>query len=102
MFVQSGWPITLTTPLGADVLIPEGFTASEGISRMFELRLDTIAYQPTTVEFDKLLGQSVTIEVKIPDRSSRTWNGIVNRIVQGNRTYDFTMYKLEVVPKLWL
>jgi type VI secretion system secreted protein VgrG len=102
MSIQSSWPITLTTPLGVDVLIPEGFTASEGISRMFELRLDTIAESPTTVEFDKLLGQSVTIEVKIPGGSSRQWNGIVNRIVQGNRTYDFTLYKLDVVPKLWL
>ncbi len=102
MPVQSSWPITLTTPLGDDFLIPEAFTASEGISQMFRIRLDAIAEQPNSVEFDQLLGQSVTIEVKVTASSSRVWNGIVSRMVQGDRTSDFTTYTLEVVPKLWL
>src|SRR5271165_6671793 len=102
MSVQSGWPITLTTPLGADVLLPEGFTAWEGVSKMFQLRLDAVAEHASNVHFDKVLGQSVTVEVKIPGGGSRTWNGIVSRIVQGDRTIDFTAYTLEVVPKLWL
>jgi type VI secretion system secreted protein VgrG len=102
MSVQSGWPITLTTPLGDDVLIPEGFTASEGVSRMFEVKLDAITEHPHSVDFDRLLGQSVTLELKIQGAAPRVWNGIVSRIVQGNRTTDFTAYTVEMVPRLWL
>lgn len=103
MAVQTLWPIQLTTPLGADVLTPEGFTASEAVSRMFSVQVDAVASLSTPVAFDKLLGQSVTVEVKRPSGgASRFWNGIVARIAQGGRTTEYVPYKLEIVPKLWL
>jgi type VI secretion system secreted protein VgrG len=103
MAVQTLWPIQLTTPLGTDVLIPEGYTASEGVSRMYSVQVDAVASNSTSVSFDKLLGQSVTVEVKRPaGGTSRFWNGIVNRVAQRGRTTEYVIYKLEIVPKLWL
>ena len=103
MPVQTEWPISLTTPLGEDVLIPEGFTASEGLSQMFNLRLDAVSERPEDVVFDKILGQSVTVEVRgVKRNAARVWSGIVSRISQGGRTTEHTTYHLEIVPKLWL
>ena len=102
MAVQTHWPIQLTTTLGEDVLIPEGFTASEGISRMFSVQLDCISTKPESVVFEKLLGQSATVEVKGADGGARFWNGIVSRAAQCGRTTEHTIYRLEIVPKLWL
>ena len=103
MPVQTEWPISLTTPLGEDVLIPEGFTASEGLSQMFRVRLEAIAERRDDVAFDKILGQSVTVEVRgVKRNAARVWNGIVSRISQGGRTTEYTTYELEIVPKLWL
>lgn len=103
MALQTTWPISLTTPLGEDVLIPEGFTASEGLSRMFTVGVDAIAAKGSSIAFDKVLGQSVTVTLKgNAGGPSRLWNGIVSRIAQGGRTTEYVSYKLEIVPKLWL
>ena len=102
MSIQNAWPITLKTPLGDDFLLAESFQASEGISQMFQLRLEAICKHPNKVDFDKLLGQNITLELKVPGGGPRVWNGMVSRIAQGDRTTEFTSYTLEVVPKLWL
>ena len=102
MSIQGNWPISLKTPLGEDVLIPESYSAMEGISQTFLLSIVAVAENSANIAFDQLLGQPVTLKLHMATDAYRIWNGIVSRIVQADRSFDFTTYHLEVVPKLWL
>lgn len=99
---QGAWPIKLTTPLGEDFLLAEGFEISEGLSTLFRMEIETVGKASDTLQFDRLLGQKVTIELATPSGTPQHFNGIVSRISQGHRTYDTAYYTLEVVPKFWL
>lgn len=54
---RSERPLTLTTPLGPDVLLLTGFTGREAISQLFHFQLDLLAENERDVPFEKLLGQ---------------------------------------------
>src|SRR5216683_3182050 len=104
---QVNWPIAVATPLGADVLSLVGFTAEETISRLFNFQLDLIADNQADVLFENLLGQSITVELgwsgsEDPRSEKRFFNGICSRIIQGERDQDFTSFRMEVVPRMWL
>ncbi len=103
---QENWPFAVSTPLGPDVLSLVGFTAEETISRLFTYQLDLIADNQSEVPFEKLLGQSITLELgwsagQGPREKKRFFNGICSRIAQGERDKEFTSYRMEVVPRLW-
>jgi len=101
-YTQANRRIKITTPLGADVLLLNGFTGTEGISRPFQFQLQCISENKNKVPFDALLAKPVTVEVTLPDKSKRYINGICSRVVQGARDAVFTAYNVEIVPKLWL
>jgi len=94
--------MSATTPLGTDTLLLTGFTGTEGISQLFHFDLDLVAENKTDIPFDKVLGQKVLMEIKLPDGKPRYFNGIANRISQGERDEVFTTYRMEVVPQFWL
>ncbi|HMH45200.1 MAG TPA: type VI secretion system tip protein TssI/VgrG [Pyrinomonadaceae bacterium] len=103
-YTQQNRPISVKTPLGEDVLLLIGFEGHESISRLFNFRLDLLAEDADKIEFDKLLGQKITITLVLPDDRERYFSGICNRISQGARTEGdiFTSYGMEVVPTFWL
>src|SRR5262245_32709507 len=101
-YLQADRPIKVTTPLGADVLLLTGFTGQEGLSQLFNFNLELVAENNRQIAFDKLLGQSITVEVALPGGGKRHFNGICSRIGQGDRDSIFTEYNATVVPKLWL
>src|SRR5262249_39961936 len=75
----------------------------------FRFELDLLAESTATVKFDSILGQGVTVTLVMPaDGSKRYINGIVSRFGQGGRRPSaqggatFTLYRAEVVPKLWM
>jgi type VI secretion system secreted protein VgrG len=98
-YTQDNRPMRSTTPLGKDALLLVGFSGTEAISQLFSFRLDFLATNQTAVPFEKLLGQKVTVEFAVPKRH---FNGIVNRISEGERDETFTSYQLEIVPQFWL
>jgi len=100
-YTQENRPIAVTTPLGPDALLLVGLRGQEGISQLFHFQLDLLAEKTTNVPFDKLLGQQVTIEVVLPKEKKRYFNGICNRISQGEQDDIFTAYRMEIVPQLW-
>ena len=94
--------MTVTTPLGADVLLMVGFFGAEGISNLFSFHLDVVAENKKQIAFDKLLGQKVTASLATDEESRRYFNGICSRVSQGMRGPEFTSYRLEIVPEFWL
>src|ERR1700676_4779610 len=100
---QADRPIAITTPLGKDVLLLNGFGGHETISELFNFHLDLLAEVTADIKFDKILGQNVTLEMRLVNDEQRHFNGIVKRFSQGGRTdADFMHYSAELVPKLWL
>lgn len=101
MFVHGERPMKLTTPLGEDKLLLISLTGHEGISELFHYQLDLVS-EENTVDFDKLLGQKVSIEWRIDEGESRYFCGIVSRFSQAERSFTLTRYSMEVVPQFWL
>src|SRR5262249_26770512 len=109
-YTQSGRMISVTTPLDTDVLLLVGLRGREAISELFRFQLDLVSEKPGSVHFDSLLGKAVTATVSLADNSTRHFSGIATRFAQGgklhiqegNQTYEFTRYTLELSPKLWL
>jgi type VI secretion system secreted protein VgrG len=101
-YTQANRPISVTTPLGSDVVLLTGVRGEEGLSRLFRFELDLIAEDPQKVTFDKLLGGRVSVLLKLDDNRERFWSGICSQVVEVGRDVVFTHYRLEMVPQLWL
>lgn len=101
-YLQADRPLTMTTPLGSGALLPTGFSGREAISQLFHFRVSAVAENQTNIEFHKLLGQKLTIHLRLPDGKQRHLSGICKSVRQGGRDRQFTSYRLEVVPELWL
>src|SRR5262245_32845087 len=101
-FKEADRPLTVTTPLGPDVLLLRGFSGIEGISRLFGFDLDAMAEKNTKIAFDQLLGKSVTVNLTQPGGGKSFFNGICYRMSQRGQDPDFTFYSLRLVPKFWL
>jgi type VI secretion system secreted protein VgrG len=104
---QDGRPLRITTPLGPNTFLLTGLEGSEGLSRLFEFRMEVVALSSQPVAFDEILGQSVTATIALLTGEVRHVSGIVCRISQGGRSIGpdgepLTSYRLEVVPQLWL
>jgi type VI secretion system secreted protein VgrG len=92
--------IGITSPLGEDVLLLEGFTGEEGISRLFHFNL-SLASENRGIDFSSIIGQRVTIRITLYDKTDRYINGFVSRFSQAGGDRQFARYQMEVVPWLW-
>ena len=101
-YQQADRPMTVTTPLGPDVLLLVGFSGHEAISQLFSFELDLAAEDQTKVIFEKLLGHKVTVNLTVPGGQKRHFNGICTSFAQGMRGIEHTTYQMEVSPHVWL
>ena len=100
--IQPANPITVTTPLGPDVLLLTEFTGHEAMSQLFSFYIEMIAERGKEVPFEKLLGQKITVTLSLPENKKRFFSGICKRVSQGHRDKTFDSYRVEVVPQFWL
>src|SRR5688572_29541016 len=103
-FTQDNRFLRMTTPLGPNVLLIESFTVSEHVSETFEIEIDALADVGKSIDVEKLLGQSVTVHVRLDPETDkeRCFNGIVREVRVGTQSDRFQGYRLSVVPKVWL
>jgi len=94
--------LELTTPLGPDVLVINGFSGSEALSGLFRFRLDLLAPAKNSITAKQLLKQPVAVSILSEDNKVRYFHGIVNRLSAGDREERFQHFHAEVVPWLWL
>ncbi len=99
-YTQEHHLIQLDTPLGKDCLLLEGFTGHEALSRLFSFQLELLS-EKSSISFQDIVGQNVTITVALADGSQRYFNGFVSRFAQSRQDDRFTYYQAEVVPWLW-
>jgi type VI secretion system secreted protein VgrG len=99
-YSQEGRLITLTTPLGEDVLLLAGFSGHEAISRLFSFHLDLLT-EHGPIDFTEIIGKNVTISVAQSDNTLRYFNGMVSQFAQSGSDTKFMHYQMEVVPWTW-
>ncbi len=101
-FTQENRLLRLATPLGADVLLPVALRGHEQLSCLFTFELELAAELGTRIPFDRILGQSVSLELRHTGESHRFFNGIVVAFGTCGRTLTFARYHATLAPKLWL
>lgn len=99
-YTQANRLIAFDTPLGEDVLLLQGFSGHEGLSRLFAFQVDLLT-EDTAIACHQLVGQRVTLRIGLADESQRSINGFVSRFTQRGCDARFTYYRAEVVPWLW-
>jgi type VI secretion system secreted protein VgrG len=97
---QEGRLISLTTPLGEDVLLLAGLSGHEAISRLFSFHLDLLT-EHGPIDFTQIIGKNVTISVAQSDNTARYFNGMVSHFAQSGSDTNFIHYQMEVVPWTW-
>ena len=92
----------LETPLGTDKLLLQSFEGREGLNQLFDFKLELLAENAPTVDFDKLIGQKVSFGVLGDGRAAaRDIHGIVVELSQGARDQEFTAYSMRIAPEVW-
>lgn len=100
---QAGRPLTATTPLGGDVLVPVAVEGTEAVSAPFLFTVDFVSANPSIAPAD-LLGKPVGLSILRPDESVRPVHGLVRRFsnLGLSGTAGLTRYRAELVPWLWM
>jgi type VI secretion system secreted protein VgrG len=61
----------------------EDFEGSEALSELFRFQVTMLAGPETKVEFDKILGQGITIKLVLANEKDRFFHGVIYRFAQG-------------------
>jgi type VI secretion system secreted protein VgrG len=99
---QNARLLELTTPLGQDALVINGFSGSETLSGLFRIRLDLLAPAKNSITAKQLLKKPITVSILSGSDKVRYFHGIVSRFSAGDREERFQHFHAEVVPWLWL
>ena len=91
----------LTTPLGKDVLVLTKFTATEGLSELFEIEVNALS-EEKNIDFDQALGKSCTIQLKAYKGKRRFFDGVLTRAQWVEKIDDFFHYRLVLRPWFYL
>jgi type VI secretion system secreted protein VgrG len=97
--LQETREIEIATPLGDDVLLFQRMTATEQLGRLFEYQLDVVS-KDANIKLDDLLGQNVTVRLKMGD-DSRFFNGYVSRFCFVGMAENLYQYQITLRPWLW-
>lgn len=102
-YTQDQRLLSVETPLGQDKLLIAGLSGSEGMSRLFEFRLDLLS-ETVDIKPDQLLGKSVTVSLYRPGGGDpRYFNGVVRRFAAGPiGGRGMRSYVADIVPTAWL
>ncbi len=105
-FTQNDKLMSITTPLGEDVLLLAGLRGTEAISRLFSFELDLLSTN-TAISFEDIIGKRATVKLELADGGDRYLNGLICRFSQaaGRETEGslrLSQYRATLVPWTWL
>lgn len=93
---------SLQTDLGKDKLVLSRFSGTEGLSELFEYRVEGISLQHN-IDFDKLLGTSCVVSILSSYKDvKRHFNGTLAEARWAGRDAELSTYQLTLRPWLWL
>ena len=92
--------LSVTTPLGEDILLLRAMSGKEHLSTLFEYELELIS-KYDSIQHEELLGQPVTVQLELPNYRTRYFNGIVSRFSHIGFDGSLAIYQATLVPWLW-
>ncbi len=101
-FSQENRYLSVTTPLGDDVLILRAVRGVESISGLFRYELEMLSEEPE-VDFTAIVGKTVTVSVRSADGETvRYIDGLVTDFSQHDSDPRLWIYRAVIRPKFWL
>jgi type VI secretion system secreted protein VgrG len=97
---QDARSLAISTPLGPDVLAVRSIAVQEQMSRLFQIEAD-LRSEDGKIDFDKVIGQNVSIRLNLAQKETRYFNGFVSRLVQVANEGAYASYRATIVPWLW-
>jgi type VI secretion system secreted protein VgrG len=92
--------MSMTSPLGADVLIPAALGLEEALSEPYLCVLDVVSTRDA-IDPGNLLHQPVCVTITVPQTQRRV-HGLVRRFAATSpRGRNLAGYRMEIVPTLW-
>jgi type VI secretion system secreted protein VgrG len=85
-----------------DKLVLSRFTGSEGMSHLFEFRVEAISQKEAELPFDDQLGQNCTVVLHTRGQGDRFFTGTCTEAQRVGRGADGYHYILVLRPALWL
>lgn len=98
---QSNRLISVSTPLGEDVLLFRRMTGSEEISQLFEYQLELLGENNRIVPA-QILGQNICVCLTVKDGKHRYFNGFVSHFGYAGTDGEYNRYRAVIKPWLWL
>ena len=92
--------ISVSSPLGKDVLLFNRLNGREELGRLFDFSLNTLS-RKSDIRANQLLGQSVMLEMTRPDGATRYLHGLVTQFGHEGIQGDLTRYHMTLKPWLW-
>lgn len=99
-YTQDNLLFTVLTPLGKDKLLFKSLQGTEQLSDLFHFQIEMLS-QSSTIDFNDIINQPITIQVEFAPQHVRYFNGIVTRFTQAGSEARFTIYHAEIRPWLW-
>jgi type VI secretion system secreted protein VgrG len=94
--------VSLSTPFGADVLLPRMISGSERLSEPFRYDLQVLS-EKGELNADDILGKELTLSFQLPSGGAkRFFNGMVTEFSQLGYRRRFHLYQLSIRPWFWL
>ena len=90
----------LSTPLGKDVLVLVRFDGTEGLSELFEFRVEALS-ERVDIDFDKAIGQQCSLKFATYGQQ-REFNGILIEAQWLGVKNAYYSYRIILRPWLWL
>jgi type VI secretion system secreted protein VgrG len=102
-YMQATRLLSISTPLGEDVLLLERLTGREGISSLFEFRANVRSKRNPLRPTD-IIGSAIDFTLdRGVGKPQRVWNGFVTELHEGPTiARGLRSYSLTIKPKLWL
>jgi type VI secretion system secreted protein VgrG len=96
---------SLKTPLGADTLVLSRFEAGEGLSELFEYRIEALSLREN-INFDAAIGSNCCVSIKGSDGAPRHFNGVLVETqwlgTQLSAPDIYYSYRLVLRPWFWM
>jgi type VI secretion system secreted protein VgrG len=94
-------PIRIATPLGEGALRLLRMSGSEELGRLFRYELDLQGEAGEEIDFNALLGETVTVTATLPDGAERFFHGHVSSLGLVGHHRESWIYRATVSPWLW-
>jgi len=98
--MQTDRPISVSSPLGTDVLLFYRMTAQESLGRLFDFDLGVLS-EDHNIKLEDLLGQAMTVNLDLPGGGKRLFHGIVSQLSSAGTIGRYAHYTIQLHPWLW-